>query len=174
MLVSLKNELDPAIRIMICIKVILNLNIWVHVISTFCEIPIHKVLLLHDEVWLFSRKNICRIVWVPSWMNHFHRTSFLFKRMPEELWLFRFRYLAETFLKMIKVSCPFKENNQQNLLSMLKFKLLKSGFWKIYICFPNFKTSLVRLVVILTCDFFDEMCHHFEDVYNSVYQKISK
>ena len=62
--------------------------------------------------------------------DNFCGTTFLLERMPDKLWLFRFRYLADIFLKMKKVSCYFKENNWQNLLPMIKFKLLQSGFFE--------------------------------------------
>lgn len=56
--------------------------------------------------------------------DNFDGTTFLLERMPYELRLFRFRYLAGIFLRMKKVSRYFKENNWQNLLPRRKFKLL--------------------------------------------------
>lgn len=105
-------------------------------------------------------KKICEIVWVACWTSHFHRTSFLLERMPDELWIFRLRYLVDTFLKTIKVSCHFKENHCWNLLSTSKFKLLKIRFFvkcvsaMSLIASQNLKTFLVRILVILTCNFF--------------------
>ena len=53
----------------------------------------------------------------------FHKHHFLL----EKLWLYRHRYLANTFSK-----CHAEEYNQQYLLTMIKFELLKIRIWKYF------------------------------------------
>lgn len=79
-------------------------------------------------------------VWVASWTSKFfHRTSFLFERKIEKLWLFGLGYWQTFPRKWTKEDCHYQENNWQYLLPMIslifqaKVRILISRYISLWI-----------------------------------------
>lgn len=123
-----------------------------------------------------EEKHLCD--WVVSQTDRFsHETLFLLERTIDKLQLFRLGYLSKIFLKTNEVTneaCHFKENNEQNLFPVTKFKLSrensKIGQVVIYHCSLKVLKTLQWCISLLSFFFiilYKEMSPHLGDAYLS-------
>lgn len=141
--------------------------------------------LLCTKVWWSSQRKLAvRIVlWaeLPTFFREHH--FYLEEQLRDKPWLLRLGYVADSFLKMSKVSLSLQENNWQYLLLMIK-RMLSSenqNFGRLVsttmnmTAFRHLNILLMRLRVTLTTLIvlnitYTELCHYLKDVYNSVNQ----
>lgn len=110
-LVSLKNILDEAIKLII----LLNFNMW-KPSAWWSGACTQKALLLS---WESACAIICPVSW--AWHSSWNTTD-LQETPREKLWLFRPRYVAAVFLKMNEVSVSIQET-QLDPWPMIKSRL---------------------------------------------------